>query len=214
MQSFEERVADTAITYAQKYKEVFLDYEYLLCSKAFLQRDYYIISAHADNYRHLLGVTTQISAEEFFEKCITGTLEVGDFSFVKQNYTELEVRGTVRKKIKAMPDFVTMMEQTLMAQENFTKNSVHCTLATTDRSVTVGFVAAGKVKPKSLLRGDKLDASKSDTVDLILRKNRGSEFFSEIICGDRTQVEKYYDKIEALLSPELRKKEAQEPATI
>ena len=74
MQSFKERVAETAIAYAQKYKDVYLDHEYLLCSGAFTNQGYYIISAHPDNYRHLIGVNTKMSADDFFLKCISKTL--------------------------------------------------------------------------------------------------------------------------------------------
>ena len=214
MQSFKERVAETAIAYAQKYKDVYLDHEYLLCSGAFTNQGYYIISAHPDNYRHLIGVNTKMSADDFFHKCISKTLEVDDFDFVKKGQPEKDVKGAVRDKLKALPDFIAMMENALLAQENFTKNKVHCSLATTDKSATVGFVAAGKARPKTLLRGDRLDASKSDTVDLIISRPRGSEFFSNITYGDSSQIQKYYEKIEALLSHELRKKEVQEPVTV
>lgn len=214
MQSFKERVAEAAIAYAQKYKDVYLDHEYLLCSGAFTNQGYYIISAHADNYRHLIGVNTKMSADDFFQKCISKTLEVDDFDFVKKGQSEKDVKGAVRDKLKALPDFIAMMENALLAQENFIKNKVHCSLATTDQSATVGFAAAGKARPKTLLRGDRLDPSKSDTVDLIISRPRGSEFFSNITYGDSRQIQKYYEKIEKLLSPELRRKGVQEPATV
>ena len=34
--SFKERVKETLISYAQDYKMYYVDYEYLLCSKAFV----------------------------------------------------------------------------------------------------------------------------------------------------------------------------------
>ena len=89
MQSFKERVAEAAVAYAQKYKDVYLDHEYLLCSGAFSNQGYYIISAHADNYRHLIGVNTKMSADDFFQKCISKTLEV--------NFSEILVMETAAR---------------------------------------------------------------------------------------------------------------------
>lgn len=53
---FKQRVCKTAIACAQIYKTEFLDYNYLVCSKAFTLKPFYIINAHADNFQHLLGV--------------------------------------------------------------------------------------------------------------------------------------------------------------
>ena len=38
----------------------YLDYEYLVCSKAFKDNDVYIIAANKDNYLHLTGVKTKL----------------------------------------------------------------------------------------------------------------------------------------------------------
>ena len=75
--TFKQRVAQTAMTYATVYESVYLKYEYLVCSEAFSSQDYYIIAACADNYRHLIGVNTAISAEEFFAKCLAGSCGKG-----------------------------------------------------------------------------------------------------------------------------------------
>ena len=122
-QSFKERVRQTAILQAKAYERVFLKYEYLLCSGAFHNRAYYIISAHPDNYRHLIGVSTAIPAAEFFEKCVRGTLAEDDFEFNKRGQSEKEVKGAVRDKLIALPQFLTMMEKSLLAEESFEKKS-------------------------------------------------------------------------------------------
>ncbi len=62
-QNFKERVAQLAIAQAKVYEQIFLKYEYLLCSEAFSENQYYIIFAHADNFGHLVGVNTSFSAE-------------------------------------------------------------------------------------------------------------------------------------------------------
>ena len=43
--SFKTRVKEIAITESKNYKDVFVDHQYLICSKGFKKRYYYIISA-------------------------------------------------------------------------------------------------------------------------------------------------------------------------
>lgn len=203
-QSFKERVRQTAIAQAKVYYQVFLKYEYLVCSEAFSEKPYYIISAHADNFKHLIGVNTVDSAEVFFHKCLNGTLTEDDFDFCKQSQSEKEVKGAVRDKIKAFPNFLSMMECPLMAEESFVKNRVRCSFATTDHSVTVGFIAANKSKPMTLLRGDRLDTSKSRPVDLVFRRAHGAQLFDEIVFGDLHTIAKYRSNIGSLLSDKYR----------
>lgn len=213
-QSFKERVAQVAIAQAKVYDEVFLQYEYLLCSEAFSAKDYYIISAHADNFRHLVGVNTSFSAEDFFAKCLNGTLTENDFDFSKRGQSEKEVKGAVRDKIIALPEFLSMMGKPLIAQESFVKNRVHCSFATTDQSATVGFIATDKSKPMTLLRGDRLDASQCCVVDLILRRQRDEELFGEIVFGNDDMIEKYIDSIEELISEDLKPTGTMTPALV
>lgn len=213
-QSFKERVTQVAIAQAKVYEQVFLKYEYLLCSEAFSDKPYYIISAHADNYRHLVGVNTAFSADDFFQKCLSGTLTENDFDFCKRGQSEKEVKGAVRDKIIALPEFLSMMGEPLLAEESFVKNRVHCSFATSDRSATVGFIAADKSKPMTLLRGDRLDSTKSAAVDLVLRRPYGTQYFTEIIFGNEAMLEKYVDAIKPLLNRDLLPSEIMDMAHV
>lgn len=213
-QSFKERVTQVAIAQAKIYEQVFLKYEYLICSGAFSEQPYYIISAHADNYRHLVGVNSAYSAEDFFTKCLSGTLTEDDFDFRKRGQSEKEVKGAVRDKIIALPEFLAMMGKPLIAEENFVKNRVHCSFATTDHSATIGFIAADKSKPMTLLRGDRLDASKSAAVDLVLRRPYGDQFFDEIVFGNEDMIVKYRSDIELLLAENLLPNETMDMALV
>lgn len=85
--SFKERVKETVIYNAYSYKKYYADYEYLLCSKAFIKNEYYIVAAYEDNYLHLTGLHTKLDATTFFEKCYKGTLEEGDFEKNKSRCT-------------------------------------------------------------------------------------------------------------------------------
>ena len=200
---FKERVAQAANTFAPKYQSVFVDYEYLLCSDAFSAQDYYIISAKEDNFRHLLGVHTELTPGSFFQKCIKGELTANDFDFQKPGESEKAVKGTVRRKINAFPSFLAMMSKDLVVQEKFEKNNVICTIATTDCESTTGFINSTKLRPKTLLNGDWIDREEAGTVDLILRRPAGSDLFDEIITEHNSALIKYFPKIKSILSPDI-----------
>lgn len=76
---FRERVRRTLISSAQIYQHIFVEYDYLMLSADFRIRSYYIVSADQDNFLHLTGVHTTLSASEFFCKCISGSLQQDDF---------------------------------------------------------------------------------------------------------------------------------------
>ena len=72
--SFKINIIPTLISSAKTYKEYFIDYEYLIFSRAFKNQSFYIIHANPDNFLHLTGVHSKISPKDFFDKCINGTI--------------------------------------------------------------------------------------------------------------------------------------------
>ena len=184
-------------------KWYYVNYEYLLCSKAFEHSDYYIVSAHADNYLHLTGLHTSLSAEEFFNRCLNGTLEEIDFDFAKEGQSEKEVKGSVRRKINSLSSMMNMFNGSSMIEEDFAKNRIKCSFATANSDVTLGFIVAGKAKPMTLLKGDELDPSKARRLELVLRRKKGEDKFSEIIVGTEEILNKYREYLGELLSEEI-----------
>lgn len=136
--SFKERVKETVIQNAYSYKRYFVDYEYLLCSAAFVKNEYYIVSAYEDNYLHLTGLHTSLDATTFFEKCYKGTLEEKDFDFCKSGQNESEVKGSVRRKINSLPSIINMFNVGTFVEEDFEKNRIRCALAAGNVSATLG----------------------------------------------------------------------------
>lgn len=108
--SFKENVKNKIIACAKMYKSIFVEYEYLICSTAFLHNKYYIIDAKPDNYPHLTGVHLLISAQDFFDKCCDGTLKETDFDLKKKDKSEKEVKGSVRKKVSVLPDAMKIFD--------------------------------------------------------------------------------------------------------
>lgn len=199
--SFKERVRKAAIDGAQVYKKNFIDCEYLICSKAFHEKKYYIAKADKSNYLHLIGVHTEMTPEEFFEKCYEGTLTEENFDFEKKNQSEKSVKGSVRQKIKVLPDMLQMYGKELVAQEKFKKNRVECAFATADSTHTLGYADAGR--PKSLLQKNELDQDKSQKVDLVFRKKRGADKYTDLIVGDAAMVDVYREQIKKMLADSL-----------
>lgn len=197
--NFKERVRAILISEAVAYKESYVNYQYLVCSDAFENKDYYIIDAKEDNYQHLTGVNALISAQEFFNKCYEGTLVTDEFNFVKRGQDEKAVKGSVRRKIQVLPHMMNLFHSELMVEENFQKNKVKCTFATTDRKCTLGFIDVKKARPMTLLNGDETNKEKARRVELVIRKQNHEEKFNEVIMGEQEQLVKYYDQIKMLI---------------
>lgn len=197
--SFKERVKDTVIHNAALYKWYYVNYEYLICSKAFIRNAFYIISAYEDNYLHLTGLHTNLSAAHFFSKCYSGTLEESDFDFVKDGQSESEVKGSVRRKINSLPGMMCMFAESTLVEEDFEKNRIRCSFATYGANVTLGFVVSGKARPMTLLKGNELNSSKSKRLDLVLRREKGEDKFSELLVGSKETLDEYREVLGDLL---------------
>lgn len=199
--NFKERVRQEMIKAAKKYKDIYVDYEYLICSETFEKNDYYIIAAEEDNFQHLTGIHSTIDAKTFFQKCYDATLTELDFSLAKAGQNDKAAKGTVRRKIQVLPDMMTLMKSDVQAEEGFRKNKIVCALATADGNCTLGFSESKKARPKSLIKGNEL--KNPVTVDLILRKTKESLFFDEIIVGDVEQLNRFKTKIDGIVSAKL-----------
>lgn len=202
--SFKERMKETVISNAYLYKKYYVDYEYLLCSKAFKKKEYYIVSAYEDNYLHLTGLHTKLNAATFFEKCYKGTLEEYDFDFSKIGQTENEVKGSVRRKINSLPNIMGMFSVGTFVEEDFEKNRIRCALAAGNISTTLGFVVTGKAKPMTLLKGNELNSGKAKKLDIVLRRKSGEKKFSEMLIGSSEHLQEYKEALNGLLSKELQ----------
>lgn len=199
--SFKERVRQEMIKSARQYKNVYVDYEYLICSASFKKNPYYIIDAKEDNFLHLTGVHAYTDAYTFFVKCYDGTLTENDFDFIKRGQDEKATKGTVRRKIQVLQDMATLMQPGIQIEEEFRKNHIICSLAAADNSCTLGFTKTNKVRPMSLIKGNEL--RNPVMVDVILRKTTGSTSFDEVVVGDATTLSQFMGKIDRLVSRDL-----------
>lgn len=202
--SFKARVCKAINDNASLFESALLDYEYLVCSKAF-DEGYHIVKAHKGNYLHLTGVHTNIKPSVFYDKAHDGKIAESDFDFRKVGVSEKSVKGSVREKIIALPSIQNFFSNELMAENKFERNKVFCSFAAAnEQSLTLGFVKNGN--PRSLMKGNKLHADKSEKVDCVLRRKTGStdSEFTEMIQGDAETLSEYIEKIGMFVSDELK----------
>ena len=180
--SFKTRVVNDLIAVAPLFKNIFIDKEYLIFSSKMVNRNYYIISSVPGNFMHLTGIKFRNSVN-FYNKCINGTLVETDI-----NIPSNKEKGNIRRKINALPNLVNLFNNEVLVEENFTHNNVHCSLASTDLDITIGFCKPNidnVVKPMTLMKGYSGFSDDAILAELILERKRGEELFTKILCGDK-----------------------------
>ena len=193
--TFKQRVHAEIVKGAAIYKKVFVDYDYLIYSENFKNKPYYIISAAEDNYPHLTGVNSLLSAQVFFNKCLDMSLSEADFDFSSKNRSEKEVIGSVRRKIQILPLLDVIFQKKLQAEEDFIKGKISCSLATADNAITIGFADTALLRPKTLLKNNELTLSRAVDVMLILRRSKGLVKFDTIVQGNVEEFNKSFPDI-------------------
>ena len=201
--SFKSRVQNTAISYASQYEALFVNKSYLLISDAFIKRPYYILEAEATNFLHLIGVSTNLSASDFYNKCLAGSLTKSDFDISFHGKDPKQSKGSIRQKILTLPELFNILSAESYVEEDFTKNVVRCSFASSNGKCTVGFVSTPLARPMTLLRGDELDYSKAKPLKIVLSKERKEEKFSQILIGSKSDISKEIVQIKELIEPSL-----------
>lgn len=165
--SFEERVKNELILYAKLYQQNFIDIEYFIYTREFVHSKYYIIKAYKDNFLHLTGVGTSLTANDFFDKCISGTLLVDDI-----DVGDKQQKGTIRRKLSVFSHGMNLfLSGEIQVEEKFVKNKVSCSFASADNHCTMGFASMKNSKPQTLLKGNQLKNGK--TVEVICKRENG-----------------------------------------
>ena len=177
--SFKTNVLKKILIGAKIYQSAFLNYDYQIVSVHFRLKKCYIIAAEKDNFLHLTGVHTELSAGEFFERAIRETLTENDFDFVKKGQSEAAVKGSVRRKVQFLPILDKILQQSTLVEEDFSKNKITCSLAMSENSFTLGFVMTPNGRPKTLLKGNEL--KNYFAIDSIKRRKRGEKIFEDFI---------------------------------
>lgn len=135
----------------------------------------------------------------FFDKCLNGTLGETDFELEFHGRDPKFSKGSIRQKILTLPNMMNIFSASSLVEEDFQKNVVRCSITTSNGLCSVGFVTTPQARPMTLLKGDELDHSKTDSIKLILSKSRDDCFYSNIVVGSETDVISYFDEIKDML---------------
>ena len=127
-----------------------------------------------------------------------------DISFSKSGRSEAEIKGSVRRKINALPGIIGIFSGTCLVEEDFSKNRIFCSFAAAKTTCTLGFTFAGSTKPMTLLNGNQLNTSSSKPLTLVLRKKRDETFFTDIILGDEAALNAHLFGSQEILSEHLK----------
>ena len=202
--SFKTKVLNTIIQCAEQYNSFYVEKNHLIVSDAFKKKPYYIIQAEKDNFLHLTGVSTQLSASEFFEKAHDGSLAESDIQLITHGKSEKESKGTIRQKMKNLTSITAAVDDSCMVQEDFKRNAVLCTFASANTQCTVGFIATPRLtRPKSLLNGNLIEPAEAAPIKLALAKKRGEEKYDTLEVGSIDDLAKNLDSMRELLSQDL-----------
>ncbi|HEL1164032.1 TPA: hypothetical protein TVK17_001623 [Streptococcus equi subsp. zooepidemicus] len=173
--TFKEKVRLALLKCAKLYKEKLVDSEYLIYSSEFHYQKYYQIASKEDNFLHLTGVLTKLTAQTFFDKCYDGSLLEEDFDLGNKSQ-----KGSIRRKISVLEQGILIFyDNGILVEEKFEKNKISCSFATSDNLCTMGFTKTRLAKPQTLLKGNQL--SSSITPDLILKRSKDSNSFDTVI---------------------------------
>ena len=197
--SFKTRVRDTLVSCAKMYYSYYVCRDYLVISDAFSQRPYYIISAEKDNFLHLTGVSTSLSGRAFFDRCLDGSLSEDDFELSTYGQDERASKGTIRRKMNSLPYISGLLSGGSLVEEGFQKNTVYCSLASSDGSCTMGFVAVPVGRPKTLLKGNELNPAKSEKLKIVLSKARTESRYSTVEVGNDEALLQNYSILEPIV---------------
>lgn len=150
---FKLRALELLKTGAKEYSKL-LGIDFVLTSEKFVNRNRYVLRFYEGNFLHLTGVLTTLTAKEFFDRCLNGTITNDDFDCD----STLLIKGTVRHKLSHIVSISTFFDNDIRCQELFHKGKVKCIIAASDRKYTLGFTGGkGSLNPLTLLHNDFLD---------------------------------------------------------
>ena len=132
--TFRESVKQKLIVAANEYNKL-VGVDFLAKSKEFKNNSNYLLRFHKDNFLHLTGVSTTLSANDFFEKCLIGDISFEDFDCDSSE----EIKGKAREKLRHLQSIGSFFDRELIFQEDYQKNTVKCKIASSDGNFTLGF---------------------------------------------------------------------------
>lgn len=153
--SFKEKTRDRLIQGAKEYSGM-TEYLYIFESDKFKLREIYILKFDITNYKHLTGVTSRLSAKDFYNKCLHGELEMEDFDCESSK----ERKGFIRKKMRHIGNISKALMEDVDIEEKYERGRVIALLALSNGEFTLAFTGGSTLNPMSLLDGMTLHKEK------------------------------------------------------
>ena len=170
------KIVSTIIKYAEKYDNELCGRNLVFAYKSNTGIAYTAVNFYAENFKHLVGAKSKLSAPKFYDKCISKTLTVHDIAIPKD--------GTLKLKLDVMPYLIN---------HNLSANSiciydVYRPKLITDKLVgnyrgCIGFISTSwGLVPNTLLNINIRDMSNTcKQILYTMRKNHSAEFYSDIV---------------------------------
>ena len=151
---FQVKVQESLLISAKDYFSL-ISKIIILESEEFEAKKRLVLKFTGTNFIHLTGLSTKLSAAEFFCKCLNSSIVFDDY------YIDPKKKSAIKNKLKNLMDLSTIFNNEILVQENFVKNTISCTIATSDNKRTLGFIDGHYcLYPKTLLDKNHLDINK------------------------------------------------------
>lgn len=194
---YDKKMAVKVISEAAKnYKEYLQDRHFLIVYQEKEKVKTVQVEFRDNHFLHLTGVTTKLSAQQFYEKCINSKLSVAEF--------ELDKNGKTQRKLAVLPFLHELLYHNCMIG-NFINSGIYIKadyfVGNTKAVLSVGF-RYGKKKdfPVTLYKEDiKKLSHPTNKVLAIFSKNYHEYYYTE--C---TYLSKWKKVNELQLSEEIR----------
>ena len=127
-----------------------------------------------------------------------------DFDIAFHGRDEKASKGSIRQKILTIPHMFGLFSGENEIEEDFRKNVVHCSIASSNNLCTLGLIATPSARPMTLLRGNELNTERAGRIRLVLSKKRTDSLFSDMIVGSPQLLLQHLDTLKNRVSPELK----------
>ncbi len=200
IQEFKEWVKNTVIYESKNYYDHLVKHHYLIYSPEFKSRPYYEAKASISNYLHLTGVSTSLSAIDFFKKAYSGSLILDDFSVARENQSYGQAAAVIRNKLKSLPNINNLFNKGTLVEEDYERLTFSCSFAVENKKTIIGYTNGSKCVPMSLIWGNLKNPVSSL---IILETDSSSKKYNHLNVGTYLDLVVAYPTLRNYLSEEL-----------
>lgn len=187
-----KKVISIIIEAAKHYDEKLNDHHFKITYMKNGKCEIAYIGFRSNNYLHLTGVKTKLSAQKFYEACMNGKLAESDI--------EIDSKGKVQQKIKVLPFLHELLFNSCMIGD-FINSGVMIKsdyfVGNTRALLAVGFKYGAKIDvPVSLYNDDVRKLTQPTCKVLMIQR----KLYSDAEYSEITYIAKEYEYVDGILS--------------